>query len=148
MIIKKCLVCHKEFTGKKPWINTAKFCCRQCYWSTLINKKPWNYGTVGIMKPNKTSIKKGQRLSPQTEFKRKNKELGYHGLHDWVYKKLGRPLSCEQCGSIVGLEWANKSFKYLENISDWISLCRFCHKKRDYELGWGLATKKFPELRK
>ena len=29
----------------------------------------WNKGTKGIMKPNKTSIKKGTRLSPATEFK-------------------------------------------------------------------------------
>ncbi len=34
---------------------------------------PWNKGSKGIIKPNMTSIKKGQRLSPATEIKLKQR---------------------------------------------------------------------------
>ena len=46
--------------------------------SNMSGRNPWNKGLIGFQaghrpyntKPNKTSIKKGQRLSPKTEFKK------------------------------------------------------------------------------
>jgi len=53
-----CIVCGKEFrlAGRRKG---AKFCDAKCYWENMKGKKTWNKGTKGIMKPNKTSFKKG-----------------------------------------------------------------------------------------
>lgn len=80
---------------------------------------------------------KGQHSSPQTEFKKKDNTaiimLGkneYRNLHKWVNKQLGRPSKCEECGFIgygKRMHWANKSKKYMRDMSDWIRLCVRCH---------------------
>ena len=59
--------------------------------------------------------------------------VGYNGLHGWVEKKLGKPRVCEHCGTEQAkvYDWANKSHRYLRKLSDWIRLCRKCHKKYD-----------------
>lgn len=117
-MIKNCQSCKIEFT-KKP--NTkGKFCSYKCYWENL----------------------KGQRLSPHTEFKKgdtegnkawnwKGNKVGYHALHSWIYRKLGKPQECKFCGSIKTLEWANVSQEYKRELSDWMALCKKCHYKYD-----------------
>ena len=61
--------------------------------------------------------------------------LGYRGLHHWVWKMLGKPLKCELCGKTKttpkSIHWANKSGNYFKDITDWISLCASCHKHYD-----------------
>lgn len=61
--------------------------------------------------------------------------VGYHGLHFWVRKHLGKPDACEHCGKsgLTGkkIHWANKSGKYLRKITDWLRLCVSCHKTFD-----------------
>ena len=61
----------------------------------------------------------------------KGDEVGYKSLHQWVYRKLGKPLICEKCESTKNVEWANKSGDYKRDLSDWLKLCRFCHRKHD-----------------
>lgn len=69
--------------------------------------------------------------------------VGYHGLHGWARKILGKPSHCNFC-RIKGkyfvrkngikhwsIQWANKSRKYVRDINDWIALCISCHKKYD-----------------
>lgn len=62
----------------------------------------------------------------------------YRQLHYWVEEQLGKPSKCEKCETTVAVrfEWANKSGKYLRDITDWIRLCPPCHrrmdKRRDY----------------
>ncbi|MEK6885090.1 MAG: hypothetical protein AABY22_35995 [Nanoarchaeota archaeon] len=96
-------------------------------------------------------FKKGERSSPNTEFKKgmvpwnKNKKLpqfsgdksptwkgndvGYGGLHMWIKHILGQPKKCENCGTEKAkrFEWANKSRTYKRDFSDWIRLCKSCH---------------------
>lgn len=109
--------------------------------------KAWNKGLKRWWS-SPTEFKKGKHYSRETEFKRKGVRLGYHGLHDWVYARLGYPKSCVHCGKTENLEWANKSFKYKKRKNDWISLCRKCHRQYDFNNGWGKATQKYPELRR
>lgn len=54
-------------------------------------------------------------------------------LHKWVAQHLGRPKKCEMCGSTTQghYDWANKSHEYKRDLSDWIRLCRKCHRKYD-----------------
>lgn len=62
-------------------------------------------------------------------------KVSYSGLHKWVNKHKGRPSTCEHCGrtGLTGkqIHWANKSKRYLRNLSDWIRLCSTCHGKYD-----------------
>lgn len=65
----------------------------------------------------------------------KGDNVGYHALHNWVSRNLGTPNICEHCGKsgLKGryIDWANKSQKYLRDLSDWIRLCKSCHKIYD-----------------
>ena len=65
----------------------------------------------------------------------KGKDVGYVGLHTWVARYLGKPTTCEHCGktNLTGhsIHWANKSQKYLRDLSDWIRLCVKCHSEYD-----------------
>lgn len=60
-------------------------------------------------------------------------EAQYVALHDWVYRKLGRPQKCDECGTTEyhRYEWANISGKYKRDITDWRRLCVPCHRKLD-----------------
>ena len=62
-------------------------------------------------------------------------KIGYGALHSWVKRNLGFPEKCEHC-FYTGLKggkihWANKSHKYLQELTDWIRLCASCHKLYD-----------------
>lgn len=102
---------------------------------------PWNAWTIGLIKPNSGSFKKGEHRSPTTEFKKggmprwKGEDAGYTAKHVWVTKHLGRPHFCEECGSKnLGhrqYHWANISGKYLRVFEDWRRLCVKCHKRFD-----------------
>ena len=58
-------------------------------------------------------------------------KVGYNALHQWVYRKLGFPDECEECGfkseSHRKIHWANISKKYERNLKDWLRLCAKCH---------------------
>ena len=122
----------------------------------IIRKKSKERYENGLMK---IGIK-GQRSSMKTEFKKgkgKNEKninwrgdaVGYFALHSWVKRRLGKPECCEHCGNIGSyyiriqnnelvkvwnIQWANKSQKYLRDLSDWLGLCLKCHKKYDSQL--------------
>ena len=60
--------------------------------------------------------------------------VGYSALHKWVRSRLGKPKLCKFCGvnnKEKKIDWANKSGKYIRDLSDWIRLCRKCHKNYD-----------------
>lgn len=55
-MIKECQLCQKSFNAP---VSKAKFCSKSCYHQSNLGKPTWNAGLVGVMKPNKTSFKKG-----------------------------------------------------------------------------------------
>lgn len=63
----------------------------------------------------------------------------YIAVHSWVRKILGKPLYCSQCGRNGGTssiyDWANISKEYKYEITDWIRLCKKCHRKYDNPRG-------------
>ena len=67
----------------------------------------------------------------------RKKVISYRGLHHWVKRYKGTPKKCEHCGkeksNPKSIHWANKSHKYLRNLTDWIQLCVLCHKKYDIQ---------------
>jgi hypothetical protein len=88
-----------------------------------FNFSPWNKGIKWL------------RMKDESNPRWKGDDVGYCGLHTWIYRKLGRPTTCEHCGKtgLTGrkIHWANKSGKYLRNINDWLRLCVKCHSKYD-----------------
>ena len=65
----------------------------------------------------------------------KGDSVGYTGLHDWVRREKGSPMSCERCaksgGNSHNYHWANISGKYLRDLDDFMRLCVSCHKLFD-----------------
>lgn len=64
----------------------------------------------------------------------KGNSVGYGTLHMWVNKNLGRPMQCSHCGRVDkrSYDWANLSHEYKRELSDWVRLCRPCHRQYDY----------------
>lgn len=72
------------------------------------------------------------KVKGKDHYKWKGSDVGYHPLHQWVSRHKKCPGKCERCGvKNKRLEWANKSRKYLRNLSDWIRLCCKCHREYD-----------------
>lgn len=55
---------------------------------------------------------------------------GYKILHYWVERQLGKPMKCDNCGTITAkrFEWANIGGEYKRDLSDWKRLCTSCHR--------------------
>ena len=59
----KIVICEQCGAEKEICINHAqKFCSHNCQHKSLIGIPSWNKGTRGIMKPNRTSFKKGHKI--------------------------------------------------------------------------------------
>ena len=106
-----------------------KFCSRKCAGAFRRGKKYpiWWRKALSLSKIGKYRDEK----SPHW----KGEKVGYGGLHEWVYRKLGSPNICEHCKKRFTnnrqLHWANKSRTYKRDVKDWIRLCASCHKKYD-----------------
>lgn len=63
----------------------------------------------------------------------KGNNAGYMAKHLWISKKYGKLRICQLCGTREAkyYDWANVSGKYKREISDWLRLCRNCHKQFD-----------------
>lgn len=61
----------------------------------------------------------------------KGDNVGYDALHTWLYRRFGRPETCQFCkkGGLKGrkIHWANKSGDYKRVKRDWLRLCAKCH---------------------
>jgi hypothetical protein len=60
----------------------------------------------------------------------KGDDVGYGGLHKWVYRQLGKPIYCSNNATHKAplYFWANLSGEYKRDIDDWHSLCPSCNK--------------------
>jgi hypothetical protein len=61
----------------------------------------------------------------------KGKQVGYNALHEWIRNRYEKPEFCEHCETQPPRDLANKSQKYLRDLSDWWYLCRKCHMDLD-----------------
>ena len=95
---------------------------------------PWNKGSVGLMKPNKTSFSEGDNAD-EKHCKWEGDDVGYSALHKWIGRKKGYPSKCEYCKFTSDngrqFHWANLSGEYLRDVDDFARLCVTCHKLMD-----------------
>ena len=61
------------------------------------------------------------------------KNAGYDAIHAWVRRRKVKPKFCEKCKKNFSYDLANISGKYLRSISDYLYLCRSCHKIMDFK---------------
>jgi hypothetical protein len=86
-----------------------------------------------LRKPTKYWMnKKRHDMSDEKHFKWKGDFVGYHALHAWVTRKLGKANKCVSCDvKSTTYHWANKSGEYLRDVKDWLELCVRCHSRFD-----------------
>ena len=61
----------------------------------------------------------------------RGEKVGYSGVHSWVRNRYQKPKVCEHCSNTPPRDLANKTGKYLRDLSDWWYLCRKCHMDLD-----------------
>lgn len=77
--------------------------------------------------------KKGKYINEKSH-KWAGDNVGLHGVHKWVRRICGKPMSCSnpKCRGISKrYEWANKNHLYKRKKEDYINLCASCHRKYD-----------------
>ena len=146
-----CLECHVLYEVHPYKVKESKFCSMVCRNKNDKGKPTWNKGKKGVYSaPALKKMSDGQKKRVDnrnpTWLRRegrecwnfKGDEVGYHALHHWISRKLGKPSHCEDCGRTeppVGkgvtrsyFQWANISGEYKRVLSDWKRLCYLCHK--------------------
>lgn len=87
---------------------------------SLSNHIGWQSGLrsresyLGINEGEKNGLWKGENVKRGS-------------LHDYVKQHLPKPKVCYLCNKERFLDLANKSGKYLRDLSDWHWICRSCH---------------------
>lgn len=151
----KCKTCQTEFY-REPWQikkyghDKQKFCSLACRRHTEEGKKnvslakigsiPWNKGTIGIMKPNKTSFK-GEGKSTINELLRKCQS--YKTWRKNVFERDNYTCQiCQQRGGKLNADHI-KPFAYFPDLrfelSNGRTLCVDCHRKTE-TFGRGATT--------
>ena len=121
---RACLVCDKEFRATKDFKQRKqKYCSTACY------SVHW----VKEIRPTLDTSTSG--VKGESNHMWKGDSVGYHGLHRWVARELGKPMKCDNCSdtSLRKYEWANLSHQYKRDVSDWARFCTPCH--RAYDMG-------------
>lgn len=130
--------CGKPFY-KPPCLARIKFCSNDCYWN---NRRKWKLPEEWKKKISKgvkknlpsTAYKKGQRPSPNTEFK-KGENLGKEhprwaggiGSYKTIVQK-NKSWKCEYCESLENLHVHHVDKNRNNNeINNLMVLCHKCH---------------------
>ena len=65
----------------------------------------------------------------------KGDKVGYWGVHKWRQRNLPKTGICQHCHrsglSNWSIHWANISYTYKRDNSDWMELCQSCHRLFD-----------------
>jgi hypothetical protein len=145
---RPCQVCGRIFYGVKDIngrfgssnVKIAKYCSKAC-WSvraTVINKCK-NCGKE--IKTFKSANKKYCDIKCRNEgyknivglsaYQWKGDDAGYSAKHKWLHQWHGKAKQCEECGSIINVQWANISGEYRRDLDDWRQLCAMHHRLYD-----------------
>lgn len=130
-----CITCKKEYAHKQR--TAVKHSCLNCGKDVFTSKYRAKIGWgkyCGHSCHNKYNNVKPPVHIGENAHNWAGDKVQYHGLHDWVRRKLGTPSKCEHCGIEEEgrmYHWANKSQQYKRDLSDWLRLCVPCHAKYD-----------------
>lgn len=93
---------------------------------------PWNKGTIGLTKANKTSFKKGNE---HRHWRGENASISRK--HTWIRENKIKPEKCPKCRNDKKLELSfdHSLGEATRNINDYQYLCKKCHMKRDKRFG-------------
>ena len=118
----RCLECGEEYAVEPYRARKTKYCSRVCH---------------------NTAISRSSKPTHQSERheKWKGENVTYKTLHRWLKRRFPKPNSCDFCGQVVPVDWANKSGAYKRDITDWLGLCRKCHLYFDFVLNKGLRRR-------
>jgi hypothetical protein len=125
----KCLECGKELikkdTESKEYFATKKYCSNECRYKSINFN--FHEGHNGYWSGK-------ERPKEENSCRWVGDEIGIKGVHKWIERRKGKPKKCSHCQSISEkiYEWANIGHTYKRKISDWIRLCRKCHRKFDF----------------
>lgn len=139
-----CLTCKKSFWTRPSHLRAGegKYCSQKCMYSSV----QWRQKIAECKLGDKNASRRPEvrekirtfmqgRLVNEKHFAWRGKDVSYSGLHKWIQRKLGKSDICEHCGKsgLTGrqIHWANRSQKYLRDLSDWLRLCVPCHTKYD-----------------
>lgn len=140
-MIKNCTECNKEF--KTFPSRVGRFCSYRCNGLWHAKQKPVGVKSDGTRTPmsQEAREKQGKTLSKQYMGEGnpnwKGDDVG-RAVHDWVVRARGpaSKYSCQhKCGK-MGRDWANVDHRYKRNLDDFIPMCRSCHMKYDFKLGF------------
>lgn len=136
IIIFNCPQCGKEVqtTPDKRSRGEGKYCSNKC---GNLSRRGKPSGRLGI---------KILKNSGELSWEWKGDEVGYWGLHAWVYKHLGKAMRCDYKNCVYprtnsrgvtylfpkAFHWANISHEYKRDLKDWIQLCVSCHSQYDH----------------
>lgn len=130
-----CKTCGTEFNvfPSRLKLGMVKYCSQQCYPRQGSNNpfhgKVHSSDSINKMvtHPNRPRFESGK--NNPTYLKPEGKS--YVAIHRKVNREFEKSAICNHCSNPKKLEWANISGKYIFDKSDWLCLCRSCHKKFD-----------------
>ena len=68
------------------------------------NHKPWNKDIFYHPNNYNTRFQKGQNKG-KNNIKWKGNNVGYWGIHSWIYREKGAPKNCIKCGDTKNIQW-------------------------------------------
>ncbi len=140
-LLIKCKRCNSEFGISPSRLGKRTHCSRACHNKTRSLETSWLSSFVKGSVP----WNRGRRLPKQSGKNHPNwkgDKVSYAGLHQWLRRAKGHPQICCACDSVKNVQWSNKSYSYLRDISDWEPLCASCHKKKDLSAGRGAGLRR------
>ena len=102
---------------------------------------PWNKGTRGMVKPNKSSFTR-KRTAGRRNIGWRGDDVGYFGSHSWMIRNYGKADICEnrECNILdiicyersTTYDWAFMGEgKFKRDRSLYVKLCHSCHLRHD-----------------
>lgn len=140
--VSVCKTCGKT---RESW-REYRYCSREC-----MNKDPERYKLMSKIRTGRPAWNKGKpapwSVAPAPRYGKNNPNwkgdnVGMDALHNWIKRRLAKPLGCNDCGEIKPLDLANKSHEYKRDLHDWLWLCRKCHVKYDGHVKKSWETRK------
>jgi hypothetical protein len=140
--VERTCPCGKVFQVPEWKIRAGrgKRCSKACQYKYATRPSGLKYE---IKQENKGWFKEGEPSPRRGSVSTPNQGASYGTIHRWVRKCLTKSHICEWCGSEGETQWANKSHEYMIDLSDWVELCRKCHRNHDSGENRGKATMKF-----